>query len=183
MLAGPPIERLTRRLAETPAEFLRDDVDVLAVLSDLFVDLGGAMLDDATSRAFVTNEAKLTQLRLIAAWLLHDDFFVRARSHAATAAKFLSAGLTTLAAIVPPQQFISDPDRREELARVTLRALELLPSGESVQQATDRLATLDSAERVRVLRETRAAQERIRQVQEAMRQKAAEEAAAAYGRE
>ena len=56
-------------------------------------------------------------------------------------------------------------------------------TGESEAQAADRLNTLSSVERTHVIQETRAAQERVRQVREAMKKKAAEEAAAAYGRE
>jgi hypothetical protein len=64
-----------------------------------------------------------------------------------------------------------------------LRALDLRPAGESVVQAQDRLTTLDSVERVRVIKEARAAEERARKIREEMARKAAEEAAAAYGRE
>lgn len=185
MQPGPSIASLTHRLSETPAEFLDPaQVDVAAVVSDLLRDLGGALLDSRRASPFVdaSNTRRLT-LILIAAWLLHDDWFIAQKRFADTAYAFLSKTLDQLAAIVEPRQFVSDADRREELARMTLAALELLPEGENEAQATDRLNTLNSAERVRLLRDTRAAQERIRRIQEEMRKKAAEEAAAAYGRE
>jgi hypothetical protein len=50
-------------------------------------------------------------------------------------------------------------------------------------QAADRLNALDSLERDRVIRETRAAEERAQKVREAMAKKKAEEAAARYSPE
>ena len=43
--AGPPVQRLTRRLAETPSAFL-GPVDVAAVLSDVLADLGHEPLSE-----------------------------------------------------------------------------------------------------------------------------------------
>jgi hypothetical protein len=183
-MSAPSIAALTHRLSETPAEFLQVDVvDVVAVVSDLLHDLGGALLDASRARAFAKSDARGRQLMLIAAWLLHDDWFLAQQRFAPPAYRLLGEGLDELAAIVDPQQFVSDPDRREELVRIVLRALEVVPEGEQPTQAADRLATLNSIERVRLLRDTRAAQERIRRIQEEMRRKAAEEAAASYGRE
>ena len=88
-----------------------------------------------------------------------------------------------MAALVRAEQFVDDPDRREELSRAALAALGLGRSGETEPQARDRRTTLDSVERHAVLQKTRAAEERARQVREAMARKAAREAAASYGRE
>lgn len=192
---GPDLERLTRRLAETPPEFLRPPgarkgergaVLVAAVVSDLLRDLGGELLTAALARPFGASDEsgrRRLSLVLVAAWLLADRWFRDANRFAPAAYELLSTGLDDLAAIVEPARFTSDPERREELARVCLRALGLRPAGESEAQSADRLATLDSAERIHLLRDTRRAQERVREVREAMRKKAAEEAAAAYGRE
>ena len=83
----------------------------------------------------------------------------------------------------PAPQLVSDPDRREELARLCLRALGLLPAGETAAQAQDRLTTLSTAERQRVIREAREAERRAQKIREAMVKKAAEEAAAKYMRD
>jgi hypothetical protein len=193
MTEGPPLEALTHRLAETPSDFLAEPlvsdkgaVDVAAVVSDLIRDLGGAPFGVDEAAPFTPRSAadvKRLRLVLIASWLLHDAYFIRAARYAAAVNEFLQKEPARLTEVVDPAQFVTDPDRREELVRLAMRALDLRPQGESEKQSIDRLATLDSVERVRVIRETRAAQERIRQVQEAMRKKAAEEAAAAYGRE
>ena len=79
--------------------------------------------------------------------------------------------------------FVSDPERREELARLALKALGLRPAGETGVEAQDRLTTVSSVERRRVILGTRNAQRRAAEIREAMRKKAAEEAAAKASRE
>jgi hypothetical protein len=189
----PALHALTHRLSECPADFLAEPmigshgvVDVAAVVSDLLRALGGTLLTaEELSRFRGTSDmmAKRLRITLIASWLLYDPWFRTQQRFAAPSMRLLSESFGELAALVDPPAFVSDPDRREELVRLCLRALGLLPEGESEAQAADRLNTLSSVERTRVVQETRAAQERVRQVREAMRKKAAEEAAAAYGRE
>lgn len=173
---GPPLQALMHRLSECPDDFFADDIDRTAVVSDLSLALGGGLLKDDVFR-------KAPTVVLIAAWLLYDPWFREQKRFAADALRFLEHALHKVAALVDAKAFVTDPDRREELVRLTLHALALRPEGESEAQAADRLTTLSSVERAKVIQETRAAQERVRQVREAMRKKAAEEAAAAYGRE
>jgi hypothetical protein len=190
---GPILERLTHRLAECPPEFLaepasgpRGTVRTDAVVSDLLVDLGGERLDEASARAFDAGRKEARNfLRLVqvAAWLLHDPWFTDARRLAAPACRWLVRGLPPVAALVAADAFVADPDRREELARLCLAALDLRPAGETEAQAADRLKALDSVERERVMRATQAQVARAREVREAMRRKAAEEAAAREIRE
>lgn len=193
---GPLLETLTRRLAECPADFMaapyerggKGAVYVAAVVFDLLRELGGAPLTAQQLEAFELKRGdarseRVLRVVLIAAWLLYDPWFRSRRKFASQAYEFLASGLGDVAAIVPPQAFVADGDRREELARLCLSALGLRPAGETESQAEDRLATLDSVERGRVVREARVAEARARQIREAMARKAAEEAAAVYGRE
>lgn len=191
MTQGPPIEALTRRLAECPAEFLQppklrdsDGVHVAAVVSDLLVALGGRILDPADDTfEGSADDANWLQTVLVTCWLLHDPWF-RARDGLWSDAKtLLVQHLLELASLVQAPQLVSDPDRREELARLCLRHLNLLPAGETEAQAEDRLVTISTAERLRVIREAQAAEARAREIREAMARKAAEEAAAHYARE
>jgi hypothetical protein len=184
---GPFLETLTRRLAECPAEFLAEPriglagaVHVAAVVSDLLRDLGGEPLTSAQAATFQSRNAKQGRNRLrlvlVACWLLHDPWFQEQKRFAELAHQFLIAGLPELAAVVPAASCVADPDRREELARTCLGALDLRPAGESVAQAQDRLTTLSTAERRRVIEAARAAEERARQVREAMVREAARDA-------
>jgi len=174
---GPNLEYLTRRLAEAPAEILaeprigkRGRVIVPAVVSDLLTDLGGQPLRPGEAALFdkLPRRDHKNWLRtvLVACWLLHDEWF-RARGDLAGATlHFLTWGLTDLASAVPARQLVSDPDRREEFARLTLKALGLRPAPETTEQAEDRLAALDSVERQRLIQQTLAAEERVRRLRE-----------------
>jgi len=185
---GPALETLTRRLAECPADFLADPrlgkvgvVPVAAVVSDLICELGGAPLTRGQAATFQVTDAKkyrnYLSLALIACWLLHDAAFRRQPQYAEPALAFLNDAVRELAANTAATKFVSDPDRREELARVCLKGLGLRPAGESAAQAQDRLATLNTAERQRVIRAARQAEERARSIREAMARQAAQEAA------
>jgi hypothetical protein len=193
---GPVLEALTHRLAECPADFLAEPkgpksgaVHTDAVVYDLIRDLGGDPLTKEQLAPFEFAREKDKEARnrlkviLVACWLLHDGWFRYRGRFAEAAYKLLASGLDELASMVQSQMLVTDPDRREELARLCLRALELRPAGETIAQAQDRLSTLDSVERARVIKEARAAEERARKIREEMARKAAEEAAAAYGRE
>jgi hypothetical protein len=184
---GPLLETLTRRLAECPTEFLAEPriaaqgaVHVAAVVSDLMRDLGGASLTPQHAAAFqskdIGRDRNRLRLVLVSCWLLHDPWFCERQQFAAQARQFLSEDLMTLAGLTQAPQFVSDPDRREELVRICLTRLGLRPEGESVAQAQDRLATLNTAERQRVILAARQAEERARQIREAMAREAAREA-------
>lgn len=190
---GPSIASLTRRLQDTPGDFLaepeingRGMVAVPAVVSDLFVAYDAPMLDTTAGATFHPFDSDVNRnwLRcvLIACWLLHDPWFVAARPVDGAWA-LLSSGLGELSLALAAPLLVSDDDRREELARRCLHALGLVPDGETEAQATDRLTTLDSVERARVLAETAYAEVRAAAVREAMHEKAAAEAAAKATRE
>lgn len=132
-----------------------------------------------------SNEAALERLRLtaLACWLLNDSFFRDRRELAPRAAEFLRKGWGDLPSVLTARDAVGVPERREELARRLLKALGLRPDGETPAQAEDRLGALDSVELRRVMEAARQAQERTQKVLKAIRKKAADEAAAQYGRE
>lgn len=189
---GPPIQVLTRRLSECPAEFLEEpaQLNVAAVVNDAIRDLGGESIPPNNAGRFsyepsqnAHQERNRLQLVLLSCWLLHDQWFRSRAKFARQSVQFLTERVPELAKVIAAQKFIADADRREELARIFLDSLDLRPLGETVEQANDRLATLSSTERQRVIQESRAAEQRAREVRAAMAKKAAEEAAATYGRE
>jgi hypothetical protein len=180
---GPPLESLTRRLSECPAEFLAEPrvsnkgvVNVAAIVADLLHEFGGepSVVDLMPfDGKYATQSRNRLRLTLIAAWLLHDRWFTERSGIAEQVLEFLSNGLNELAEHTQAQKIVTDPDRREELARLCLKGLGLRPAGESDVQAQDRLATLNTAERQRVIKATREAEERAQEI----RRKMAEEAA------
>ena len=186
---GPDLAALTRRLAECPSEFflpplVRDQgqIDVMAIVCDhlraMDLELPARSIPVPQDRStFAINRLRLIA---IATWMLHDGWFVSRKGLAPAMWSLFQEGLDDLARVVTADDVVKDPDRREELARVCLKELGLRPQGESETQAADRLTTLDSAERVRVVRQTREAEARARKIREQMAKEAAQAAAARY---
>lgn len=191
--SGPVLETLTRRLAETPPDFLAEPiigkegtVAVAALVNDLAL-LHGARLPEALLGAFIGTAPQVDRNRLalvmIAVWLLADDWFVGQGVEPARLASLLTDPMPELAAGTPAHKFVADPDRREELARVILAQLDYRPQGETEAQATDRLSAVSATARRRLLAASRAAEQRARQIREALARKAAEESADKWTRE
>jgi hypothetical protein len=190
---GPQLEALTHRLTETPTEFLAEPrvgnlgaVHVDAVLGDLIRSWGG-LPAPAQLMIFTGNDAKRDRNRLavalILSWLLADEWFRQARTDPGAVLTMLDGTARELAAQTAARSFITDPDRREELARTALARLDLRPAGETEAQAQDRLISLSATERQRVIAAARAAEERARAVRESLARKAAEESADKFTRE
>lgn len=192
---GPPLEILTRRLAECPPDFLADPaqegrsgVVVPAVAADLLCALGAAPADEARAAAiqgpggapFARNRLGLI---LVSCWLLGDPWFRGVGGLAEPAEALLRSGLDGLASAVRFEECVRARDRREELVRLVLAALGLRPEGETPEQAADRLRSLDSVETRRVGELSAAKAARAREVARRMARKAAEEAAAKVSRE
>jgi hypothetical protein len=189
---GPPLEQLTRRLAETPREFLappriggRGQVAVAAVVHDLLAMHG---LDAALGKGdeldqFTEGSARALGLTLLLAWLLADDGFREQGLAAPAVLTLLGEEARELSKHLRPDQVCGDPERREELARVALARLGLRPLGETEAQARDRLSSLSSRERARVLQASRAAEERARKLRAELAKKAAQESADKWTRE
>ena len=191
--AGPVLESLTHRLTQCPREFLYEPktgksgrVRVDAVVSDLFRDMAGKFPKAGQCDMFSGGGEKdknWLSLVLIACWLVNDKWFLEKPELAAAVLDFLQNKLQRLSNVCIAQTFVSEPERREELARYLLSCLGLRPEGESGKQAEDRLASLDSVERIRVMLEAKRAEEHARKVREAMKQRKAREAAAKVMRE
>ncbi len=190
---GCELSRLMRRITETPPDFLEEPrlgqlgtVAVSAVVGDLCrwhgVEAASAALD-AFASGSPKSDRNWLRVSLLVSWILADDWFRAADLRAAPLLPLLLHGSRELAEHVPVERLVSDPERREELARFCLARLGFRPQGESRPQAEDRLTSLSAAERARVLRASRDAEERARAVREALVRKAAEESADKYTRE
>ena len=193
---GPHLETLTHRLADTPVEFLAEPriagvanaqaVAVAALVNDILL-LHGARAPAASLQGFVGAQVKADRNRLalamILCWLLADDWFVAQQLAQDDVLQVLGEAARELAAASPAHQYTQDPERREELARIVLARLGFRPRDESVAQSTDRLSALSGTERRRLLEASRLAEQRAREIREALAKKAAEESADKWSRE
>lgn len=190
---GPLLEALTRRLAETPPDFLdeprigsKGQVSVPALVNDLLAKYG-ARATVAALQSFHGQDAKEDRNRLALVmqivWLLADDSMVNAGIPQKDLLRVLDETAGELAAENSAVKYVEDPERREELVRLTLKRLGLRPAGETEAQATDRLAAISAGERRRLLQASRAAEERARAIREALVRKQAEASADKWTRE
>jgi hypothetical protein len=191
---GPPLDVLMRRLVETPPEFLAEpligrtgEVDVAAVVWDVLRDMQSDPLPLEALDSFrptgwrSKSQRNRLLLVLLGCWLLADPWFRDRRELARRASAFLSDSVGRLEEYLKADRLLHDSDRREELIRSLLSDLDLRPAGETEQQAADRLQTLDTAERQRVLQAAAKAEARAREIREAMARAAAQESANRYG--
>lgn len=194
---GPALAPLLRRLMDTPADFLLEprvevkggfagELHVDALVNDVLRWMGGPPIPAATGaslrRGASAADKNALKLASITCWLLFDPFFKGKADLASAARKLLIEDLRALAGVVRPGDCVTDPDRREELTRLSLSKLGLHPEGETEKAAMDRLKALDSAERLALAKAAAAAEKRAREIREAAA-KAAAEAASYYGRE
>jgi hypothetical protein len=186
---GPALETLLLRVADTPEEFLAEPrrgrkgrVCVDAVASDLCRLHGVEPDPDELSRLVKEGTRNSLAVTLLLCWLLADES-LRRNGPLEGLVPLLSESARELAEHTASKAFVHDTERREELVRTALARLELVPSGETPEQAQDRLTSLSASERARVLAASRAAEERARAVREALARKAAEDSADKWSRE
>lgn len=205
--SGPALVRLQHRLSDAPKALWHNDGKqgqwpLPALVHDLLwhyrLDVNADDLEPFRGKR--THHPWYGTSQLIA-WLLMDSAFdahLANRSHlddksppdnqihSDTKARVLSTLTLTAEALHSAgrlSQYVEDIDRREEFIRMVLDSLDLRPEGETQAQAQDRLTSISSAERLNLIAASRAAEERARQVREALARKAAEEAADKWTRE
>ena len=124
-----------------------------------------------------------TAFVLLGCYLLSDSFF-RDRSELLDGTqKLLLQGFGELAGLASARDFVMNTDRREEMTRLCLRYLNLLPDGESSLQAKNRWESLDTVRRVALMQKAADLRRRQEELRKAMERKAAEEAASKWSRE
>lgn len=190
---GPELPILTRRIAETPPDFLDEPrignkgrLVVVALVCDLLNQFGyRPKMSDLIH--FESDDVKLDRNRLqlvaVVVWVLGHDWFAKEKLSPTLILALLAKHVREISTVTHVDKFITDYERREELARTILARLKMRPKGESKEQAIDRLSALSGIERQRLLAESREAEKRARQIREALARKAAQESADKWTRE
>lgn len=119
----------------------------------------------------------------ISTWLLSHQDFVNNPQIENKLYQFWFEELLKATVYVKYNEWISDDERAEEMIRLLLYCCEIMPYGESHNEAADKLSSINSEERYRVLKESYEAHERIMNIQREMAEQKAREAANVYGRE
>ena len=193
MMIGHSLELLIRRLMETPQDFMYPPrklssvrVHVAAVVNDVFALRGCSasmqLLGTLSGEAKGPSANELT-LAAVMAWLLADEAWSACRMEPDRLQGLFAEIVPALAKEATADRYVLDVERREELARSAIARLGLLPKGETLNQASDRLAGVSGVERRRLLEASRHAEARAREIREALARKAAEESADKWTRE
>lgn len=190
---GPALEAVTRRLLDTPAEFLDEPrigdigmVSVPALVGDvlrLHGHAAGAPWLDALQGSDGRMARNRLALAMIVAWLVADDWFIGQGLGQAELCALFDGVPAPLAEGTPAHRFVANAGPGEELVRVVLAHFGYRPAGETPEQAGDRLAAVSGAARRKLLAASREAEKRAREVREALARKAAEEAADKWTRD
>lgn len=179
---GPALELLHHRLVDIPLEFL-EGPDAGALLHDtlrrLNLPLTGQQLSTWRQQAARENHALLP----LFCWLLATPELAAGGLPFGKVWYLLTVTSPRLATLTKVKQVLNDTDRREELLRLMLADLDRRPAGETPAQAQDRLSSISSLERARILEAARAAEARAQEIREALRRKAAQEGADKWARE
>lgn len=188
----PDLAHLLHRLLDTPAPLLDplgNGVVLPALVGDVLQPLAAALKPaDLLPFGEAKADANWRRCVALACWLLADSSFA-GQAVGQQALAWLLGPLRALAAAVTSARFVDDEDHREEFVRALLLGLELLPEGETQEQALDRLMAVSTTERKRLQEAARATQrkreelERERRVREELERRAQEEAAAKASRE
>lgn len=190
--AGPPLELLLHRLIDTPPDFLEaprsregGHVATAALVTDLVALHGGrvTLRDLAPFMPGADTDANRLRVVAIAVWWLSAGALSKLQLERAQLLGALNEAVGELASAAPAERYVQEPDRREEFVRVLLDRLGLIPEGETLAQAQDRLSSVSSLERRRLLEASRAAEARARAIREALARKAASESADKWTRE
>lgn len=192
-MPGPPLALLTHRIATTPVECLAPPgmngaghLAVAAFVNDVLLLHGQRASADAL-RPFEAGggkaESNRLQLAALCAWLLADPWFIAAGIAHGDLLRALAGAPAHMAPTAAAGQFLDDPELREELARVVLARLDILPADETPAQAMDRLSAISGAERRALLDASRVAEQRARKIRAALARKAAQESADKWSRE
>ncbi len=183
---GPDINTLHHRLTEFPKEWLGSPLPAYfnALVHDaIFARCADVSASDLEPFRRPYQQCDWYRMTLLMAYFLADESFDAFQFPLKLLLNLFEGTAKELAQAGSNNIYISDVDRREEFIRVVLSSLKLRPKGETDAQAEDRLQAVSSQERLKVLKASQAAEERAREIREALARQKAKEAADKMARE
>lgn len=185
LVSGPDITVLHHRMAEAPLYLIKPPVThSQALVHDLVfrfdTDFDHTELLKFNLSVLQCPWYEITRLMI---WLLAAPELADHNIMAVKLFSLLSDTAKSLYGTSDQKLYINDVDRREEFIRVCLYELNLKPAGESDEMAIDRLMSVSSAERIKLVKAAQSAERRAREIRKAMARKKAREAADKMTRE
>ena len=185
---------LVTHLKKCPEIFLkpsnllaRDGLDSIALISDTYRMVSAIFLKKELNVPAKINfnsiDDNYWKAIHISCWLLYHHSFRNKPALENKLRLFWFEELYHVTQYVKYKEWITDEERAEEMVRLLLLCFEILPNGESIAEAADKLSSISSVDRQKVLRQSYEAHERIMNIKREMAEKKAREAANTYGRE
>lgn len=132
----------------------------------------------------IKSDPNLLGLHSLLCYFMHESSWREVPFQIEDLIHFLMDRLPKLSEYVKPYtEWTADGERAEELVRVLLFYLKLIPEGETEKYFNDRLKSIDTLERLQILEESKKSQERAQEILRKIRQAEEEEAASKYNRE
>lgn len=170
-----------------PVEFQRKEVSTRALVADTYRKVirdytydNFSLPDNKTFEAFSIDYKISIQL---CCWLLSYKKIKSDQNILRKLNTFLFTELANICKYVKHQKWLEDDDRSEELIRLLLKSLEIIPEGENAAEAADRFESLSTIKRLGVLEKSNNAYERMLEIRRKLAEQKAREAANPYGRE
>lgn len=154
--------------------------DTYRVVSNDFLNNDFKLPNDVVLKGIDDNHWKAIHISI---WLLNNNCFINNPNIVEKLSVFWFEELKNTAKYVNFKKWINDEERSEEMVRLLLKCCEVLPNNESLEEAADKLSSLNSVDRHKVLENSYNAHERVMKIKKEMAEKKAREAANAYGRE
>ncbi len=185
---------LLHHLKSCPSEYqdIHDDKDKSrpaskALIADVYRRVHGKFDVRAVDLPLIPDLTFLNENHLISiqigCWLFSHERFLKQPRLLTDIQNFLFHSLSELAPHVKYKQWIDDEDRAEEFVRLALKDCDILPDRESKTEAADRFDSLSTIKRQKVLEESNAAIQRMKEIRQRMEEQKAREAANVYGKE
>lgn len=190
----PSIYELISHLKSCPADFLHascEETDSKGIETNALIldslrktntqyQTTSALKDPIYYKAITENHRRSIH---IVAWLLSHPAFQQSAAGPQAIEELLFEQLKEMSRLVKYKDWVFNEDRTEELARTALFTCNILPGSETEEEAIDRLESLSSLKRNKILAKTKAAYDRAIEIRRKMAEKKAREAANVYGRE
>lgn len=193
-ITSADVYTLINHLKKCPIEFLQPSILIApgslhtdALVFDVLRKIAGNSLVPATGLPTLSELKSFNQNQLISihmgCWFFWQDLFLLDPLYVAHVNSFLMKELPALSRHVSYQKYIDDDERTEEFVRLALRSCSILPSGETQQEAEDKLDALNTIKRLVILKETNDKLQRMKAIKKKMEEDKAREAATVYSRE
>ncbi|WP_245981416.1 phosphohydrolase [Frondihabitans australicus] len=194
---GPAVDDISARISSVPKVFLDDAVDLVALAGDVFDDLYrlstaggppaerrsgvGAQLVETLADIASSGVPSARQAAAIGLWVYASTDEIGPITPPLSpfwAPRVIAALAWRLSSVVPPSEWVSDAERRDEAARVVLLWSGCLPAGEDLETARSLFAMRDSLQRNQAMAAALAEQRHRLEVKRKLEEARAREAAA-----